>query len=120
MSCLGNIIWFIFGGFVGGFEWLLIGVFWCLTIVGIPIGLQCFKLSRLQFFPFGKEVITRNDGSTSFLLNILWIIFGGLPLAITNLISAVLLCITIVGIPFAAQALKMAKLSLAPFGKEVV
>lgn len=120
MSCLGNILWFIFGGFISGIEWLLIGVLWCLTIVGIPIGLQCFKLAQLQFFPFGKNVVTVNDGSTSFLLNILWLIFGGLPLAITNLISAGLLGITIIGIPFAVQSLKLAKLSLAPFGKEVV
>lgn len=120
MSCLGNIIWFAFGGLVASLQWLLTGVLWCITIVGIPVGLQCFKLARLQFAPFGKEVITTNNSSIGFLLNILWVIFGGVPLAITNLISALVLSITIIGIPFAAQSLKMAKLSLAPFGKEVV
>ncbi len=120
MSCLGNIIWFIFGGLVAGLQWFLTGLLWCITIVGIPVGIQCFKLAKLQFAPFGKEVITTNDSSMGFFLNILWVIFGGLLLAITNLISAFLLSITIIGIPFAAQSLKMAKLSLAPFGKSVI
>ena len=110
MSCLGNIIWFIFGGLVASLEWLFIGVLWCITIVGIPVGMQCFKLSRIQLAPFGKEVITTNDSSMRLLLNILWVIFGGLPLAITNLISAILLSITVIGIPFEAQSLKMANL----------
>ncbi len=120
MSCLGNIIWFIFGGLVAGLQWFLTGILWCITIVGIPVGIQCFKLAKLQFAPFGKEVITTNDSSMGFFLNILWVIFGGLLLAITNIISAFLLSITIIGIPFAAQSLKMAKLSLAPFGKDVI
>ncbi len=120
MSCLGNIIWFIFGGLVAGLQWFLTGLLWCITIVGIPVGIQCFKLAKLQFAPFGKEVITTNDSSMGFFLNIFWVIFGGLLLAITNLISAFLLSITIIGIPFAAQSLKMAKLSLAPFGKDVI
>jgi len=120
MSCLGNIIWFIFGGLVAGLQWFLTGLLWCITIVGIPVGIQCFKLAKLQFAPFGKEVITANDSSMGFFLNILWVIFGGLLLAITNLISAFLLSITIIGIPFAVQSLKMAKLSLAPFGKDVI
>lgn len=120
MSCLGNIIWFIFGGLVAGLQWFLTGLLWCITIVGIPVGIQCFKLAKLQFAPFGKEVITTNDSSMGFFLNILWIIFGGFLLTITNLISAFLLSITIIGIPFAAQSLKMAKLSLAPFGKDVI
>lgn len=120
MSCLGNIIWIVLGGFVNALVWLVAGGLWCVTIVGIPIGKQCFKLARLQFAPFGKEVVTTNDSSMSLLLNILWLIFGGLELCIANLFSAFLLCITIVGIPFAMQSLKLAKLSLMPFGKEIV
>ncbi|MEG0306624.1 MAG: YccF domain-containing protein [Clostridium sp.] len=119
MSCLGNIIWFLFGGLIAGLQWWLTGVLWCITIVGIPIGLQCFKFARLQFAPFGKDIITTNDSSMGFLLNVLWLIFGGLPLVITNLVSALLLSITVIGIPFAAQSLKMARLAFAPFGKEV-
>lgn len=120
MSCIGNIIWFILGGFVNSLVWLFWGVLWCLTIIGIPVGLQCFKMAKLQLAPFGKEVVSTNESGTNFILNILWIIFGGFSLCIANLISAVLLCISIMGIPFAIQSLKIAKLSLMPFGKEVL
>lgn len=119
MSCLGNIVWLIFGGFFGALGWLFIGILWCISIIGIPVGIQCFKMARLQFTPFGKEVVTVSDSSGSLILNILWIIFGGLELCIANLVSALFLCITIIGIPFAIQSLKMAKLSLMPFGKEI-
>lgn len=119
MSCLGNIIWIIFGGLVNSLGWMLAGVLWCVTIIGIPVGLQCFKMAGLQLAPFGKEIVTVNEGSTSLILNILWLVFGGLGLCISNLVSAFFLCITIVGIPFAKQSLKLAKLSLMPFGKEV-
>ena len=119
MSCLGNIIWFIFGGFFGALGWICTGILWCISIIGIPVGLQCFKMARLQFAPFGKEVVTICDSGGNLILNILWIIFGGLELCIANLFSALILCITIIGIPFAMQSLKMAKLSLMPFGKEI-
>lgn len=119
MGFLGNILWFILGGFLSGLAWIIAGLLWCITIVGIPIGIQCFKLSGLSFFPFGKEV--RNDGGTvSFIVNILWIIFSGLELAIGNLIIGCLLCITIVGIPFGLQFFKIAKLALMQFGAVVV
>ncbi|MGV3024501.1 YccF domain-containing protein [Clostridium thermobutyricum] len=120
MSCIGNLIWFIFGGFFNAIGWFLAGLLWCITIIGIPVGLQCFKLAKLQLFPFGKEVVTINDSGLNLLFNILWLIFGGIELCIVNLISAVILCITIIGIPFAGQCLKLAKLSLMPFGKEII
>lgn len=120
MSCLGNLIWMIFGGIVNALGWLLFGVLWCVTIIGIPIGLQCFKMAKLQLAPFGKDVVTTDDGGVSLIMNILWLIFGGLAMCLANLISAVLLCITIVGIPFAMQSIKIAKLSLMPFGKDVI
>ncbi|MBS5884680.1 MAG: YccF domain-containing protein [Clostridium sp.] len=120
MSCLGNLIWIIFGGLINALAWLGFGILWCITIVGIPIGLQCFKMAGLQFAPFGKEIVTKNDSGLNLLLNILWLIFGGLEMCIANLISAFFLCITIIGIPFAKQSLKLAKLSLMPFGKEVI
>lgn len=119
MSCLGNIIWIIFGGFFNSLAWIGAGVLWCITIVGIPVGLQCFKMAGLQFAPFGKEIVTVDNGGGSLILNILWLVFGGLELCIANLISAFFLCITIVGIPFAKQSLKLAALSLMPFGKDV-
>ena len=119
MSCLGYIVWIIFGGLFGAIGWIITGILWCITIVGIPVGKQCFKMAKLQFSPFGKEVITDSDSGTSFILNVFWIIFGGFELCIANLVSALFLCITIVGIPFAVQSLKLAKLSLMPFGKKV-
>lgn len=119
MGCLGNIIWFIFGGFFGGLTWILAGVLWCITIVGIPIGLQCFKLAGLSFWPFGKRVIY-STSTVSFLVNILWFIFSGFWLAVGHCISGVLLCITIIGIPFGMQSFKLAKLALMPFGAQVV
>ncbi|MDD7794946.1 YccF domain-containing protein [Clostridium sp. 'White wine YQ'] len=119
MSFFGNIIWIVFGGLIHSIAWLFFGALWCLTIVGIPIGVQCFKMASLQFAPFGKEVVTVDNGGVAFLANILWIIFGGIELALGNLISGVILCLTIVGIPFGLQFFKLAQLSLMPFGKEI-
>lgn len=118
MGCLGNLIWFIFGGFVMGISWLFVGLLWCITIVGIPVGVQCFKLAGLAFFPFGKEV-HYGGGPGSFLLNILWLIFGGIGLAIESVVLGCIFCVTIIGIPFGLQCFKIAKLSLMPFGASV-
>lgn len=119
MGCLGNLIWFIFGGFIMGLSWLFAGVLWCISIIGIPIGMQCFKFASLAFFPFGKEV-RYGGGAGSVLLNILWIIITGIPLAIEAALIGVVFCITIVGIPFGMQCFKIAKLALMPFGSSVV
>lgn len=119
MSCLGNLLWFVFGGFISGISWCLAGVLWCITIIGIPIGTQCFKLAGLSFFPFGKEV-TYGGGAGSLILNVLWLLISGLPLAIEHLAWGLLLCITIIGIPFGLQQFKLAKLALMPFGATVV
>lgn len=119
MSCIGNIIWFIFGGLLGGLSWAAAGVLWCITIVGIPVGLQCFKLASLSFAPFGKEVIYTNNG-VSLIVNIIWLIVSGLPIALGHVISGILLCITIIGTPFAKQSFKLARLALMPFGAEIV
>ena len=119
MGCLGNIIWFLFGGFVQALVWFFVGILWSITIIGLPIGLQCFKIAELQLAPFGKEVVTVKRGSGNLILNIIWLLFGGIALAIVNLICAFLFAVTIIGIPFALQSLKMTQLSLMPFGKEV-
>lgn len=119
MRWIGNVLWFIFGGMFSGLSWLLAGLLWCVTIVGIPIGKQCFKLAKLSFSPFGKEV-NYNGGAISTLVNIIWIIFSGLPMALENAMFGALWCITIIGIPFGKQFFKLAKLSLMPFGAEVV
>ena len=118
MSCLGNLLWILCGGFIGGISWCLAGVLWCITIVGIPIGTQCFKLAGLSFFPFGKEV-NYGGGAGSFILNILWLLISGLPLALEHLTFGLLLCVTIIGIPFGLQHFKLAKLALMPFGATV-
>ncbi|HDT8194778.1 TPA: YccF domain-containing protein [Enterococcus faecalis] len=119
MKTLGNILWFIFGGFFGGLSWLFAGVIWCITIIGIPIGLQCFKLAGLSFWPFKKRVVY-SDSGVSLVVNIIWLIISGLPLAIGHCISGLLLCLTIIGIPFGQQSFKLAKLALMPFGARVV
>lgn len=118
MSVIGNILWFIFAGLWQGIGWGLVGIIWCITIIGIPVGKQCFKMAGLSFFPFGKEV-EYSDSTFSFLVNILWIIFGGLGLAFGTFMNGVVLCITIVGIPFGIQCFKQAKLALMPFGAEI-
>ena len=92
MSCLGNVLWFIFGGFVSGLSWLLAGCLWCITIVGIPIGRQCFKFAGLAFFPFGKE-IEYGGGAVSMIANIFWLIFTGIPMALANAVWGCVLCI---------------------------
>lgn len=118
MSCLGNILWFVFGGLWMGLGWTLAGVLWCITIVGIPVGLQCFKFARLAFFPFGKDVVY-GGGAGSLLVNILWIVFGGAVLSIVSALIGCVFCITIVGIPFGLQCFKIAKLALMPVGAYV-
>ena len=118
MGTIGNILWFVFGGFVSGLAWLISGLFWCITIIGIPYGKQCFKFAALSFSPFGKEV-EYNGGPVSFVVNLIWFVFNGLWMAIGNFMIGCLWCITIVGIPFGKQFFKLAKLSLAPFGAEV-
>lgn len=115
MGCLGNFLWFIFGGAISGLSWCIAGCLWCLTIVGIPVGIQCFKLASVSFFPFGKDIVY-GGGAGSFLLNILWIVISGIPLALEHLFWALILCVTVVGIPFGVQQLKLAKLALMPFG----
>ena len=118
MSTLGNILWFLLAGLWLGLGWCIAGLLWCITIVGIPIGIQCFKLAGLAFFPFGKD-IRYGGGAASLLANILWIIFSGLALAISAALYGILLCITIIGIPFGKQCFKIARLALMPFGAEV-
>lgn len=119
MGCLGNFLWFVFGGLWLGLGWVLTGVLWCITIVGIPIGMQCFKFAGLAFFPFGKDVVY-GGGAGSLLLNILWILFGGLLLAVESAVIGGIFYITIIGIPFGKQCFKLAKLALMPFGASVV
>lgn len=118
MGCLGNILWFLFGGFISGLSWCLAGCLWCITIVGIPWGKQCFKFASLCFFPFGKEV-EYGGGVGSLILNIIWLCLSGIPLALESLVFGCIFCVTIVGIPFGLQHFKIAKLALMPFGARI-
>ena len=118
MGCLGNLIWFFCGGLLQGLSWTLAGLLWCITIIGIPIGRQCFKFASVAFFPFGKEV-QYGGGTISLLANIVWLIVSGIPLAVGAAVNGLLLCITIIGIPFGLQCFKIAKLALMPFGATI-
>lgn len=119
MSCLGNLLWFIFGGFISGLSWALAGCLWCITIIGVPYGIQCFKFASMSFFPFGKEIVY-GGGTVSFLVNIIWILVSGIPLALEHITFGCLLCITVIGIPFGLQHFKLAKLALMPFGASII
>jgi uncharacterized membrane protein YccF (DUF307 family) len=119
MSFLGNVIWFIFGGFLEAIGWWIAGILWFISIIGIPVGKQCFKMARLQLAPFGKEVVSKGSNPLGMIANIIWVIFFGWELFLVNLISALFFAITIIGIPFAKQNLKLAAVSLMPFGKEI-
>ena len=119
MKFLGNIIWLIFGGLAGAISWFLAGCLWSITIIGIPVGIQCFKIAGLSLWPFGKRVVY-SGGGMSFIVNIIWILVSGWVLALGHVISGILLCITIIGIPFGKQSFKLAQLALMPFGADVV
>jgi uncharacterized membrane protein YccF (DUF307 family) len=119
MRLIGNLLWIVIGGGIVLFvEYLIAGLFLCVTIIGIPFGIQAIKLSLLALLPFGKDVVQteRGSGCISTFMNLLWIVTGGIVISITHFIFAVLCAITIIGIPFAKQHLKLASLSLTPFG----
>ena len=104
MRTIGNILWFLFGGFFSGLAWVLTGLILCITIIGIP---------------FGKDIVF-GGGAVSLLLNIFWLIFFGIEMAICNFLFGLIWCVTIIGIPFGKQFFKIAKLALTPFGAEIV
>ncbi|PAR48636.1 YccF domain-containing protein [Vibrio metoecus] len=129
LRTLGNIIWFLCGGIVMGLAWWLFGVLAFISIIGIPWGRACFVMGNFSFWPFGYEAISRDEltdqtdiGTSGFgvLGNIIWFILAGFGLAVGHILSAVACFITIIGIPFALQHLKLAVISLAPIGKTVV
>lgn len=123
MSIIGNILWIILGGGIFIFlEYILGGLALCLTIVGIPFGIQCFKLSVLGLVPFGKHVVNTYSatGFLTTIMNIIWIFCGGIWIALTHMLFALILFITIIGIPFARQHLKLATLAFTPFGRQIV
>lgn len=129
MSAIGNFFWFILGGVFMGLGWWLVGLVACLTIIGLPWGKACFVIGQFAFLPFGKVAVSRKDllnkddigtGIFGTVGNIVWFIFAGVWLAIGHVISAVLCFVTILGIPFGIQHLKLAGIALAPIGKAIV
>ena len=121
MRFLLNVLWAVFGGgFILALEYLLAGVVCCLTVIGIPFGVQCFKLAGLALFPFGKDYDDGGErGTGHVILNVIWFLFAGVWIALTHLAAALTLAVTIIGIPFAFQHVKFALLALSPFGVRV-
>ncbi|TKG95995.1 YccF domain-containing protein [Puteibacter caeruleilacunae] len=122
MKTIGNIIWLVFGGFFIALEYLISSVLLMITIIGIPFGLQTLKLAALAIWPFDKTINYKPyaPGCLSTIMNIIWLLFGGIWIALTHLLFGILLGITIIGIPFAKQHFKLLSLAIAPFGKEIV
>ncbi len=114
-----NVLWILLGGIWAYLGWSLAGIICSLTIIGIPLGKQCFKIAKLSFLPFGTDVEVGEFGSAGLVGNVIWIVFLGWELCLMHLSSAGACAVTIVGIPFALQHLKLAKLSLLPFGAKL-
>ncbi len=124
MRLLGNIIWFVLGGFEMGLGWWIASLISAVTIIGIPWAIAGFRIGAFSFWPFGREVVERSSdeaGRTLSLLgNVIWIVLCGWWLALGHVLAALLCAVTIIGIPFALQHIKLASLALAPFGKKIV
>lgn len=118
---LGNVAWFVLGGLWLGLSWLMAGLLFCCTIIGIPYGVASFRIAQFAFFPFGKDIVpSREAGVCTFLLNMIWVIFAGLWLWMGAVVTGVCFCCTIIGIPFGVACFRIAKVSFAPLGKRVV
>lgn len=121
MKLLGNILWLILGGLLVALYYWIVGLLICITIIGIPFGVQLIKLGNFALWPFGHEVQSgpNDSGCLSILMNVIWILVGGIEIALLHLSFGVFCCLTIVGIPFGLQHFKMALLALVPFGKTI-
>lgn len=122
MSIFMNILWLLLGGIFTAVEYIASSLAMMITIIGIPFGLQTLKLSLLALCPFGKRIETTPEagGCLSIIMNIIWILIGGIWISLTHLLLGIVLCITIIGIPFGRQHFKLAGLALSPFGKHIV
>jgi len=119
MNFFGNILWFLLGGLIMSILWFVAGLLVCITIIGIPFGIQCFKFAGFVLWPFGRQVDVGHFGFGGLLGNILWILLLGWELCILHLILGLILCITIIGIPFGIQHFKLAMLAIVPFGARI-
>lgn len=116
MSFIGNLLWVLICGIWISLSWCIAGLLLCITIVGIPLGVQCFKIASFALLPFGRSIVYTKTGFSSLLGNIIWLLFFGWEIALCNFIAGCILCITIIGIPFGKQCFKLAQLALMPFG----
>jgi uncharacterized membrane protein YccF (DUF307 family) len=122
MHLLGNIVWLVLGGIIIAIEYLIGSLILMVTIVGIPFGIQTLKMAALAIWPFGRDtrVHSRASGCLYIFMNVLWLVTGGLWIAITHAFFGLLLCITIIGIPFGLQHFKLTAIALSPFGRDIV
>jgi uncharacterized membrane protein YccF (DUF307 family) len=122
MKILGNLIWLIFGGIIIAVEYFIGSILLMITIIGIPFGLQTLKMASMAIWPFGRDtrVHEKASGCLYVLMNVLWLICGGIWITITHAIFGALLCITIIGIPFGLQHFKLTNIALSPFGRKIV
>ena len=129
MSTIGNILWFVLGGFFMGLGWWLAGLLCAITIIGLPWAKACFVIGQFTFLPFGKEAVSRalvtgvedvGTGALGTIGNIIWFLVAGVWLALGHLASALCCFVTIIGIPFGVQHIKLALIALAPVGKTIV
>ena len=122
MNFPGNLIWLIFGGLIIAIEYLIGSIILMITIVGIPFGIQTLKMASLSLWPFGRDTVvnSRASGCLYILMNIIWLLTGGIWIAITHAIFGLILCITIIGIPFGLQHFKLTAIALSPFGRDIV
>jgi uncharacterized membrane protein YccF (DUF307 family) len=121
MKTLGNIAWFVLGGFLVALIYYLVGLVMCITIIGIPFGVQLFKLGSYALCPFGHELVNgpNEPGCVSIVMNLIWILLGWWEIALVHFSFGLVLCVTIIGIPWGLQHFKMALNSIFPFGKEI-
>ena len=121
MKFIGNIIWMVLGGLLISLYYAIMGLLFCITIIGIPFGMQLFKMAGFALWPFGHEVTSgpNDSGCLAIIMNIIWIVFGGIEIALMHVSLGIGFCITIIGIPFGLQHFKMALLALVPFGKHI-
>jgi uncharacterized membrane protein YccF (DUF307 family) len=121
VKTLGNVLWFVLAGIWLAIGYALAGLVMCITIIGIPFGIQAFKLAGFALWPFGREVVNRpGGGCLETVFNVIWLVLFGWEIFLAHLVAGALLCITVIGIPFGIQAFKLSVLALWPFGREIV
>jgi len=120
MKFLGNLLWLLLGGVVAALMWSFIGLLICVTVVGIPFGVQCLKIAGFVLWPFGRDASLGGFGIMGALGNVIWILLCGVALCVTHFAFGLIMCATVIGIPFGLQHFKLAKLSLIPFGAKII